>query len=460
MRPGEQKSLGASVVARLLAEEGDPVRIEGRDRQGKPWLLLYSATGGLGFTTVWTADFDADGQTDFLIESMFPGNGACVNAATITLLLFDANGRPNPHPMETMMPEGEGSQEFPFKPVHAVDINRNGRAEFVLTDCSREAASSVRGVYEAGPAGGLTVVRNTNLAPYLKISGLPKAKAIAQWPEPVVQLLASQPAAVLTGLDSENLLCGSERCSNPAQEETILGDGRRIQGWPDTVVIDLPEGREIDMDGGWKGLQRVLREGLAVRADGKWMWASAESGKAPPRRADVAVELVVTSTRQVRAPAVRKDGECLQVLYAPRSYGDVTELESCISGSGKLTFRRVDGGTVEQLLPDRRTVRTAHTAMQHTVTNEVRYERPLEGVHLIGIAGCCDFMDLTQWTPKSGSDPVFALHDRNGGLLVSRVLAPPKLGLLITNGYALVFFRPETGAVVEVHGRLQWRRRN
>jgi hypothetical protein len=457
MRPGERKSLGTSLVARLEGKEGDPVRIDGQDRHGKPWRLDYSPTGGVGFTTVWTADFNADGQPDVLIESLFPGLGACVDAATVTLLLFDENGRPNPWPMETMLPHRTRSEEFPFKPVYAVDVNRNGRAEFILTDCSREKGYSISGVYEAGTAGDLAVVQNANLTAYRRIAGGLPIRSVSDWAEPRARLM-NAPPVTLTGLDSEGIGC-DVNCRNPVENETLLGDGRRIQGWPDTVVVDLPEGRDIYMDGGWDGLQRVLREGYSVRIDGSWVWATTESGKGTSR-ADIQVEFAVTSTQPVRAHVERKPGGCLKVRYEHGETNHVTDLETCSANDQRISFQRTDGGTVEQLLPDRRTVHAEHTAMQHTVTSDTRYEQPLEGRQLIGIAECCDFMVLTQWTAKSpGSEPVFALHDRGGGLLVSRVMAPPKLGLLITNGEALAFLRPETGVVVEVRGRLRWRRK-
>ena len=82
-------------LASVFSEEG-VLRFEGRDRNGSPWHGWVPQTGGIGWTEVWTADFDHNGQPDLLIASHFPSNGRCVGRADLLFLLFDQAGRPSP----------------------------------------------------------------------------------------------------------------------------------------------------------------------------------------------------------------------------------------------------------------------------------------------------------------------------------------------------------------------------
>ena len=112
---------------RVFAEEGD-LRIEGKDHSGKPWRVWVPQRGGIGGTDVWTADFDHDGQEDLLIRSFFPSNGRCLDGGEITVVLFDEYGRPVPWNVTAQLIDD------PVLPP-ILDLNRDDRAEFVITSC-------------------------------------------------------------------------------------------------------------------------------------------------------------------------------------------------------------------------------------------------------------------------------------------------------------------------------------
>lgn len=203
------------------------VRLEGLDKYGKPWRITMGATGGVGWTTVWTADFDADGQRDLLIGQHFPGNGACTGYATILVVLFDGLGRPVPWEAGTNLPRSENDQ-FPYVPVLAKDADHNGVAEFSLTECDPGKPPRVVAVH------GVSIQR---LFPDYE------AKATDRLEE----------------LRSEEFACGRESCP---PDSAILAGGRRID-WPALLIVDGPEGREIFADGpsSWAAMFRLLRDG-------------------------------------------------------------------------------------------------------------------------------------------------------------------------------------------------------
>jgi len=143
------------------------LRFEGRDIAGKPWRLWLRGVGGVGWTDVWMADFDHNGQRDLLIAAHFPGNGRCVRYVDIMILMFDASGRPIPWTAGTNLPNGDKS---PYIPAILRDINADGRAEIVTTGCEPgewpgEEHWRMTGVYEARETRW-TPLRNVALAPY------------------------------------------------------------------------------------------------------------------------------------------------------------------------------------------------------------------------------------------------------------------------------------------------------
>lgn len=100
-------------IARVFPASEDTLRFEGMDSGGKPWRVWMKAGSGVSSTDVWEADFDANGRPDLLISAGHSGNGRCVDSATITMLLFDGNGRPVPWHIETFAAGAGGDTVIP-----------------------------------------------------------------------------------------------------------------------------------------------------------------------------------------------------------------------------------------------------------------------------------------------------------------------------------------------------------
>ena len=167
--------------------------MEGLDAAGKGWRVELPQVGGVGWTEVWTADFDANGRNDLLFAAHFPGNSRCINGVEITVLLIDKQGRPAPYELSTMMPD---SARFPFVPVIVRDLNADGRAEFVTTICERIDPPEgfgerwkVSGVYEARHSQ-LVPLRGGDTRPYMRVAsrihGRVKMETMPpkSWPDP------------------------------------------------------------------------------------------------------------------------------------------------------------------------------------------------------------------------------------------------------------------------------------
>lgn len=170
------------------------LRVKGTDLHGNAWRVELDQVGGIGWTEVWSADFDANRKSDLLFAAHFPGNGRCIDAVNLTFLLFDEDGRPNQYELPTRLPD---TARFPYVPVIVRDLNHDGRAEFITTDCGRVDPPEgfgerrwVSGVYEAQNAR-LVTVRGADLRPYLRIAGQihriqnMTAAPVVQWPQPV-----------------------------------------------------------------------------------------------------------------------------------------------------------------------------------------------------------------------------------------------------------------------------------
>src|SRR5579864_8726787 len=93
---------------------------QGRDDDGKKWQAVLPVFGGIGFTTVWQADFDHNSHTDLLVAAHFPGNGRCLDEVTLSFLLFNSHGQPVPWVVRTRMPS---SRKTPAVPAIFTDLN-------------------------------------------------------------------------------------------------------------------------------------------------------------------------------------------------------------------------------------------------------------------------------------------------------------------------------------------------
>lgn len=471
------------VVARAREDSGYRVRLEGRDKAGQPWTLRFRPDSGVGWTVAYLADFDRDGQQDLAIGSHFPGNGACTSFAKLLVLLFDERGRPVPWLAETEVPHAP--DRSPYRPALVVDANRDGRAEFILTRCWRPeigvpaGAHEITGVYEAS-AGRLTPVRNPPLAAYRQRAGGIRAGRPADWKQ-LLPGLQDPASGVLEEFATGGFGCqafqppprpvpaGSSRriadtpdpCDDSRRPTTKLS-GRSIRSWPRNFVLDSPQGREIELEGGPELLDRTLRTGWPVRLlpifhdapdeePDFLLWAD---GNRPAERREVSVVLEVAAQRASPAPVATRDGDCWSLLYTLQDpYTKLMRVRRC--PATRLWSQSVENSR-DELAPDLRTVRHGYTAMGHTERGETRYEQPPGALALRAVAEIGD-LQLAEWTHPAGRR--FALHCERGTLVAAEVQVPVA-GTLLGPGSPLVFVddwaRPRT--LTEVRGRIVWRR--
>ncbi len=251
----------------------DGVVFRGRDDYGKSWRAFLPILGGIGFTTVWQADFDHNSRPDLLIAALFPGNGRCLDEITLSFLLFNDHGQPVPWVIQTRMPYG---RKFPYVPAILTDSNHNGRAELVVTSCTYSDPPRIgedrriTGIYEARDATW-RLVKPVNLEPYTNLvrqnyrfrpqfDQLLKANP-PDWLDqgndphgsPPVQLAAVlTPSADCHGsvhlppvVDGQLQATGwKDPCTELGLDRIRLSNGTVCYGWP-TVVMDSDDGREI-----------------------------------------------------------------------------------------------------------------------------------------------------------------------------------------------------------------------
>lgn len=451
---------------RATSVHGSYARLDGRDRAGKPWRAWMRTFGGIAGTEVWTADFDRNGQDDLLVARQFAANGWCPAPVDIAILLFDAGGRPVPWKIHSQMPPSSANERYPFEPIAIVDSNGDGRAEFVAIGCTSPfnnhplGQSWIDGAYTAKDAR-LALVKSPNLKAYRARIGQLNARP-AEWKElregpeskawERIESLASgeigceefqpapPPVPVQGPGQSGTLVYTPSPCKATEDPEVIVA-GRRERFWPEDIVSDGPEGRDMwledSTEGGSAGLRTVFRTGYAVRwFDDGLVWADASR----PRPAQLRVALEVTQSRKRIVDPFPVSGGCREFHLR-----DDARFRTCPSG----LWQRFLGSSVEELLPDRTSIKTSHTAMGITHSGEERYERPPGAGAMIGAAGA-----LTQWSSREGSH--YAMHE-NGRLTAWRVEIPVK-GQLVDS---LVFANPAAGGrmeLVEVRGRFRWRR--
>lgn len=353
---GKSVALGAA-TARGLAD-GD-VRITGRDRAAKPWSLRFTPDGGAGWTTVWSADFDADGQPDLMIARLKAFNGMCNGAALVTLLLFDRQGRPVPSQFHSVIPRH--NTVFPYLPVTANRVG--GRAEVVIESCD----------------GALSTITP-------RVDNPPRA------------------AERIDLLDTQMPL-------------------------PDGIVLDGPAGREIVFDRTFSALLRVMRSGAVVNRTTNLFWADLNQPAAPQT---IVAHFEVSERTEFAVTPKPAPGGCFTITIE-------WALHMCPKTG---LWRRTNGGTQEELLADRQTVRSDHTAMGHTVRGSRRYPRP--GVR--GVVPVEDGWELIQWA---------------GGFMLIKdgvfdPVALPYAGTLVRIDDGIGFL--DGDRVLAVRGRFVWRR--
>ncbi len=129
--PGEPRTTLPFGRAWAVLSKDGRVHFQGHDDRGELWQAVLTVSEGMGFTTIWQADFDHNSHLDLLVASLASQSGHCINEVTSSFLLFDDRGRPVPWVIRTRMP---AYGRFPREP--AVFAELNGEAELVVTDCS------------------------------------------------------------------------------------------------------------------------------------------------------------------------------------------------------------------------------------------------------------------------------------------------------------------------------------
>ncbi|MFN7925468.1 MAG: VCBS repeat-containing protein [Bryobacteraceae bacterium] len=406
--PGDPAEIDLG-IAKVRGASDASVRIGGKDKHGAPWSVSFDAVNGAGQTEIWIADFDADGQKDLLVGRTFSGVGWCVNWTDILLLLFDGHGRPVPWSASTSRDFQEAADS---RPLIVKDANRNGRAEFVLTDCHRGNNGEIRRQVEAFEAS-VDKLLQPQTAPASEI---------------VEQLIATDQGGW-----------------------QILLSNRQSLEWTDQLIVDGPEGREIIIDQSPAPITRVMRYGYRVQMSRGWLWADAYQ---PPAPAKVQAELVVSSSKRQPASFLEGNDGCFDIHY-PGDNNPMT-IRTC-PGHGIRALTR--GGRAEEYLPDRFSLRVSNSAMGVTHTFDTKYERPPGATTLMAVAGASRG-DLTQWIQPRGGR-LFALHAGDGSLMAAQVQVPVD-GDLLASDRSLAFvtwLRGMPAQVVEVRGRIRWIRK-
>jgi hypothetical protein len=249
-------------------------RFRGRDDDGKRWeAALPVATGAIAHTDVWQADFDRNLRADFLIAAHSATNGRCVDEVTLSFLLFNEHGQPVPWVIRTRAPYSHRSI-----PVPAIfsDLNHNGRAKLVVTDCIYGDPTlggedrSITGIYEALDATW-SLVKPAHLEPYVALVRQnhrirPRIDRFlptnpSHWPNQGNRLDPHASPIHLTAIVNASVSCRGpvrlppivdgkfqkdwkDPCDELGHNRIQLSDGTFCYDWP-TVVLDNPNGREI-----------------------------------------------------------------------------------------------------------------------------------------------------------------------------------------------------------------------
>jgi hypothetical protein len=274
--------------AQAVADEAGNIRFQGRDHAGKVWHAILPISGGIGYTTVWQADFDGNSRSDLLIAALSPLNGRCVNEVTLSFLLFDQAGEPFPWTIDTWTPT---SARYPTVPALFVDPEGSGRPKLVATDCREETGDrSFTGIYEAKDAmwhlfrparvgAYAALVRRSykmreqdRLLPSQPGDWPDQGNFVDEKTQPQVTIstvLSASPECgkvvrLPIGSDGKVFIDANNTCDEIGKNRIQLSDGRTCYGWP-TVMLDRTYGREIVAASELKELEPLLREIAAKR---------------------------------------------------------------------------------------------------------------------------------------------------------------------------------------------------
>ncbi len=198
-----------------------------------------------------------------------------------------------------------------------------------------------------------------------------------------------------------------------------LRELREGQEMPRMVVRDGLGRRDIWEEKTLPVLKAAMRDGLATAwKESEWLktaalWIDAERGMLPP--GEVRAEIVITAKKRT--------------AFAGSAYADSWRVE---------------------VMADGRTVRQGYTAMQHTNTNETRFEAPPGATQLLYAR-----TGIAQWRTAEGT--LLSLHDEEGKLLESRIEIDVA-GRLVGYEKSGFAFWDGKDAVTVVSGEVRWRR--
>jgi hypothetical protein len=132
---------------------GDKVQLQGRSEHGHVWSTVLPTIGGLGWTTLWSADFDRNSRSDLLLLRSFPSVGRCPQTVEASFLMSDSNGPKRWDTVTTIKYE----EQLSGLPVFLFEDLRNRRFTWVSKACEyaerNDVTLSVPGVFQAGPTG-------------------------------------------------------------------------------------------------------------------------------------------------------------------------------------------------------------------------------------------------------------------------------------------------------------------
>jgi len=249
---------------------GDDILFRGRDDAGKRWQAALPVSRGIAHTAVWQADFDHNSRQDLLVAAYSFSNGRCIDEITLSFILFNNHGQPVPWVVQTRSPSSN-------MPAIFADLNHNGRAELVVTDCTYGDSPRfgedrrITGVYEAKDAAW-SLVKSANLAPYTSLvrqshrfdrTDVLLPSIPVEWTDQGNRFNPSgSPSVHVVALKAP-----SENCRGPIHLPPVVDGRLQVEGWHDpcdvqghnrlelsngtvcydwpTVILDDESGREI-----------------------------------------------------------------------------------------------------------------------------------------------------------------------------------------------------------------------
>ena len=320
-------------LARARTDEENNLLFEGADDSGRPWIMRFESNYSGIAVRVFRGDLDRSGRDDLLIVRVAYGNGRCIDQGEVTTLMFDERGIPTPWQAHTV-----GLLRDADPPMTVLDVDADGRAEIIVTECEYAEQMSerrwIQGVYEAD--GRRWVPLNvSSREPYERAAWdhvaeflswtdgnvFDRSKQPAEWPDLEAGRDAVADLAV-DGLLSEDYGCEpygfAEREPEPGEPECTyesrgsafrLSDGSIRRSNPD-AVFNSPDLLDIRFDQDPGRLRHFLAAGYTFRAIGPkekpWLfWVDSADDRAT---APLKTELSVTFEREIPIRLEAKPG--------------------------------------------------------------------------------------------------------------------------------------------------------